>query len=94
MPGIRHDLALICPGNNDGLAGLEPDSIGEHHVAEFATDALVDACLAWSGEDRAQRQRILTCANRATRDEHGVKAVLCHRSAEAAPAHRGRNAGR
>ena len=25
VPRIRHALALICPGDNDGLAGLEPD---------------------------------------------------------------------
>ena len=75
VPGIRHDLALICPGNDDGLAGLEPDLIGEHHVADVAGDALVDACLAWSGEDRARRQHILTVLNRATRDEHGAKAL-------------------
>ena len=75
VPRIRHALALICPGDNDGLAGLEPDLIGEHHVADVAGDALVDACLAWAGEDRAQRQRILTVLNRATRAEHGAKAV-------------------
>ena len=40
----------------------------------MATDALVDACLDWAGEDREQRQHILTVLNRATRAEHGAKA--------------------
>ena len=74
VPRVRHALSLIFPGENDGLVGLEPDLIGEHHVADVATDALVDACLDWAGEDRTQRQHILTVLNRATRVEHGTKA--------------------
>jgi tetratricopeptide (TPR) repeat protein len=71
---VRHALSLIFPGENDGLAGLEPDLIGEHHVADVATNALVDACLDWAGDDREQRQHILTVLNRATRAEHGANA--------------------
>jgi tetratricopeptide (TPR) repeat protein len=74
VPRVRHALSLIFPGDNDGLVGLEPDLIGEHHVAEVATDALVDACLDWAGDDREQRRHILTVLNRATRAEHGAKA--------------------
>jgi hypothetical protein len=74
VPRVRHRLSLIFPGENDGLVGLEPDLIGEHHVADVATDALVDACIAWAGEDSVQRQHILTVLNRATRVEHGAKA--------------------
>jgi tetratricopeptide (TPR) repeat protein len=48
--------------------------MGEHHVLDVATDALVDACLAWVGEDREKRRQILTVLNRATRAEHGSKA--------------------
>jgi hypothetical protein len=48
--------------------------IGEHHVVDVATEALVDACLDWAGEDRDQRQQVLTVLNRATRVEHGAKA--------------------
>src|SRR5262249_52731991 len=51
------------------------DLIGEHHVAEVVTDALVDACMDWAGKDRAQRQHILTVLNRATRMEHGGEAT-------------------
>jgi tetratricopeptide (TPR) repeat protein len=74
VPSVRHALSAIFPGENDGLVGLEPDLVGEHHVADVATAALVDACIAWSGEDRTQRQHILTVLNRATRAEHGAKA--------------------
>jgi tetratricopeptide (TPR) repeat protein len=74
VPRVRHALSLIFPGENDGLAGLEPDLIGEHHVAGTVTDALVDACLDWAREDREQRRHILAVLNRATRPEHGAKA--------------------
>ena len=74
VPRVRHDLSLIFPGENDGLAGLEPDLIGEHHVTNVITDALADACLDWAGDDREQRQHILTVLNRATRAEHGANA--------------------
>jgi hypothetical protein len=74
-PRVCHKLSLIFPGENDGLAGLEPDLIGEHHVLEVATsDALVDACLGWAGEERERRQHVLRVLNRATRPEHGEKA--------------------
>jgi tetratricopeptide (TPR) repeat protein len=71
---VRHALSLGFPGENEGLVGLEPDLIGEHHVAGVITDALLDACLDWAGEDRQQRRHILTVLNRATRAEHGAKA--------------------
>jgi hypothetical protein len=74
VPRVRGDLASLFPGENDGLVGLEPDLIGEHHVVDVATEALVDACLDWAGEDREQRQQVLTVLNRATRVEHGAKA--------------------
>jgi len=75
VPRVCHKLSLIFPGENDGLAGLEPDLIGEHHVLEVVTsDALVDACLGWAGEDRERRQHILRVLNRATRPEHGENA--------------------
>jgi hypothetical protein len=74
VPRVRHVLSLMFPGENDGLVGPEPDLIGEHHVADVATDALVDACIAWAGEDSTQLQYILTVLNRGTRAEHGAKA--------------------
>ena len=71
---VRRALSLIFPGEDDGLVGLEPDLIGEHHVTDVITDTLVDACLDWAGDDRERRQHILTVLNRATRAEHGVNA--------------------
>jgi hypothetical protein len=73
-PSARTPLSLILPGANDGLAGLEPDLIGEHHVLRVVTDALVDACLDWAGENGEQRRHILSVLNRATRAEHGARA--------------------
>jgi hypothetical protein len=48
VPRVRHALSLVFPGENDGFVGLEPDLIGEHHVADLATDALVDTYIAWA----------------------------------------------
>jgi hypothetical protein len=73
VPRVRGDLASLFPGENDGLVGLEPDLIGEHHVVDVATEALVDACLDWAGEDHERRQHVLTVLNRASRVEHGAK---------------------
>jgi len=77
VPRVHHALSLLFPGESGGLAGLEPDLIGEQHVASVANDALIDACLDWAGEDREQRQHILTVLNRATRPEHGANASRC-----------------
>jgi tetratricopeptide (TPR) repeat protein len=74
VPRVCDALSRIFPGENDGLTALEPALIGEHHIAHVATDALVDACLDWAGENREPRQRILTVLNRATRAEHGANA--------------------
>jgi tetratricopeptide (TPR) repeat protein len=79
VPRVRRALTFIFPGVGDGLAALEPELIGEHHVAEVADDALVDACLARAGQDGDKRRQILTVLNRATRPEHGKEA----RAAEA-----------
>ena len=69
----RH-LGRVLPRPGEGVAKLEPDLIGEHHVADVATDALVAACLDWAGGDREKRRQILTVLNRASRQEHGDKA--------------------
>ena len=67
-------------GAKDGaLLALEPDLIGEHHVAATADTGLTGGCLAWieaEPEDtREQRRRaIITVLQRATRAEHGAKA--------------------
>jgi hypothetical protein len=75
VPRVCHKLSLIFPGEINGLAVLEPDLIGEHHVLEVLTSgALVDACLDWAGEHPERRRHILMVLNRATRPEHGEKA--------------------
>jgi hypothetical protein len=72
VPRVRRALAFIFPGVGDGLAALEPDLIGEHHVAEVADDALVDACLAWAGENSGKRRQILTVRRGLTNRERGL----------------------
>ena len=69
---IHNELHMLYGKLGGGLLPLEPDLIGEHHVAEIADDKLVDACLAWAQEDGARRRGILTVLNRSTRQkEHG-----------------------
>jgi tetratricopeptide (TPR) repeat protein len=71
-------LSSILPDLNDGLAALEPDLIGEHHVLEVVTDALVDSCVDWAGLNIERRRHVLTVLNRATRPEHGEAASRAH----------------
>lgn len=67
-------------GNPDGGVGpLEPDLIGEHHVATVGDVELIDGCLRWIAaeptENQAKRRRsLLTVLQRATQPEHGTKA--------------------
>ncbi|HRE87094.1 MAG TPA: toll/interleukin-1 receptor domain-containing protein [Accumulibacter sp.] len=67
-------------GNPDGGVGpLEPDLIGEHHVATVGDPELVDGCLRWieaePTETQAKRRRnFLTVLQRATQPEHGTLA--------------------
>ena len=83
-------LHILYGAGAEALGGLEPDLIGEHHVADVATEALVAACLDWAGGDRDKRRQILTVLNRASRKEHGDKAErararLAHLLATRAP---------
>jgi tetratricopeptide (TPR) repeat protein len=59
------------------LAPLEPDLIGEHHVATFADSQLIEACLHWietepSETQQKYRRALLTVLQRATQPEHGA----------------------
>src|SRR5262249_49734789 len=74
VPRVRAALSAILPGANEGLAALEPDLIGEHHVLRAIADEIVDVCLDYAGENRDKRRHILTVINRATRAEHGPQA--------------------
>jgi hypothetical protein len=44
---VMRNLARVYGKPDGGLAQLEPDLIGEHHVAEVCDATLVDDCLAW-----------------------------------------------
>jgi tetratricopeptide (TPR) repeat protein len=74
VPRARAALELMFPADDGGLVALEPDLIGEHHVAEVATDELIDACLDWAGKNSRPRRRLLAVLNGATREEHGAVA--------------------
>jgi hypothetical protein len=77
-PRVQRALERLFPGSGDGSAALEPDLIGERHVAEVATGALVDVCLSWAGEDGDVHRQILTVLQRATQPEHGPTAGRLH----------------
>ena len=34
-------------GDDDGIGPIEPDLLGEHHVATVADTDLLDGCLSW-----------------------------------------------
>ena len=74
-PRALDALRRLFPAENGGLAALEPDLIGEHHVLSVLSESLVDACLEWTREGGNKRQQILTVLNRATRGEHGDTAT-------------------
>ncbi len=57
---VQRALGLLFPGAGDGLSALEPDLIGEHHVAEVTNAGLLDVSLAWAGDKDSERRQILT----------------------------------
>lgn len=76
---IRRALARVY-GRDDALIPLEPDLIGEHHVASVGDSELVDGCVQWiEGEPdaarEAHRRDLLTVLQRATQPEHGQAAA-------------------
>ena len=77
-PVIRN-LQRIYGTPDGGLSQIEPDLIGEHHVATIGDVDMLEGCLEWieSGPaDTRQRHRrhLLTVLQRATHREHGAKA--------------------
>jgi tetratricopeptide (TPR) repeat protein len=77
-PVVR-DLARVYVRPDGGLAHLEPDLIGEHHVASVADNEMVDGCIAWIGGapvdvQPKHRRDLLTVLQRATYAEHGPRA--------------------
>jgi tetratricopeptide (TPR) repeat protein len=68
------DLERVLGDGAGKLMAVEPDLIGEHLIAE-GDMRLMDACLAWAGEDTERRRAILTVLQRASREEHGRKSA-------------------
>jgi len=73
-PRVLGMMRLLYPREDGGIAQLEPDLLGEHHVAETSDVAIVDACLAVASQSPELRENIFTVLLRATRAEHGAAA--------------------
>ena len=72
-------LSRVYGAPDGGIRHLEPDLIGEHHVASVGDVELIDGCLRWIDteppETRQKRRRdLVTTLQRATQPEHGAKA--------------------
>jgi tetratricopeptide (TPR) repeat protein len=77
---VLADLQKIYGRADGGVASLEPDLVGEHHVASIGDVDLIEACLAWiASGPRAQQMKsgrhLLTVLQRATQPEHGAEAT-------------------
>jgi hypothetical protein len=64
-------------GLRERLGALEPDLIGEHHVATVGDNDLIEGCLCWIADEPAEMQEkrrrdLLTVLQRATQPEHGA----------------------
>ena len=61
VDSVVRNLSRVYGTADGGIAHLEPDLIGEHHVATVADTELLDGCLSWieadPGEVRAKRRR-------------------------------------
>jgi hypothetical protein len=76
---VLRNLARAYGKSDRGLAHLEPDLIGEHHVAIQADAVMLDGCLRWTESEPADgrgkhRHDLLTVLQRATQPEHGAVA--------------------
>jgi tetratricopeptide (TPR) repeat protein len=76
-PVLRGLTRMYCKPDDAGVWQLEPDLIGEHHVAMTADPELIDGCLAWIDtepvEMREKRRRdLITVLQRGTHPDHGA----------------------
>ena len=67
-------------GQDDGIGPLQPDLIGEHQVVSIIDAHMLQGCIGWIAEQpealhRKHRRDLLTVLQRATRPEHGTKAI-------------------
>jgi hypothetical protein len=79
-PVVRN-LSRVYGRPDGGLAHLEPDLIGEHHVATVGDVELLDGCLHWiateppDAQEQQRRRDLVTVLQRATQPEHGAGAA-------------------
>lgn len=81
VASVLSDVVIVYGRNDETIGHLEPDLIGEHHVATIGDIELIDGCAAWIGEQpeaqrATHRRNLLTTLQRATQPEHGDKATL------------------
>ena len=75
-PVVRN-LYRVYGKPDGGLGHLEPDLIGEHHVATVGDIELIDGCVRWVETEAAdmqekRRRDLVTVLQRATQPEHGA----------------------
>lgn len=82
VDGVLVDLHRVYGRAGGGVAPLEPDLLGEHHVVSLDRNAieLIEGCLSWieaEPEDKRKilQQNLLTVLQRATQPEHGAVAT-------------------
>jgi tetratricopeptide (TPR) repeat protein len=76
---VMRNLARVYGTLDGGLAQLDPDLIGEHHVATISDVELVEGCLHWLKDESVETQKkrrrdLLTVLQRATQPEPGITA--------------------
>lgn len=76
---VVHHLCRAYGKPDGGVGPLEPDLIGEHHVATVGDIELIDGCLRWIEAEPAdmrgkRRHDLLAVLQRATQPEHGTEA--------------------
>ena len=74
---VLHEYYFDNLKSGGGIGQLEPDLLGEHHVAGAADVELIEGCLRWiEGELEAdrlkRRQALLTVLQRAAQPKHGT----------------------
>ncbi len=74
-----YNLACLFGRDDGSVAPIEPDLLGEHHLAATADAELIEGCLAWIGtqpevEQEARSRHLVATLQRAAGAEHGVKA--------------------
>ena len=77
---VERFLKLFLAGENNGLAPLQPDILGEHfvasHLKEIGNRDLLSACLVWSGEKSSLRRTdVLRVINKSSQKEHGTVGI-------------------